>query len=90
MEEVEEIDEKEWAMLCEDAKNMDKNKSEKGFGFVQLIRIIAIVTSLGEIIAGFAVENFWWMFLISAFLSAILWWALSIIVEACQHYLNTK
>lgn len=84
---MEKIDEKEWAMLCEDSRNHNsKDKSE--FGFVIVIRIIAFVTLFGGIIAGFAIEDFGWVCFISAFLSTILWWALSIIVEACQKYIS--
>lgn len=86
---MDELDEKEWAKLCEDSKNHN-NKRKSESGFVSIIRILAFVTFLGGIIGGFITEVSGLICFISGFISAVLWWALSIIVEACQHYLKTK
>lgn len=89
---MEEINEQEWERLVEHSMNFDKEKQSKSNHVVPtLLKILAILSIFGCVIACAISEySFSWIYLILALPSALMWWALAIIVDACQMYMDAK
>lgn len=88
---MEEIDEKEWDNLTTDARNFNSNKRGIDFTFGTILKLFALINVLVCSFLGITVgRDLGWIYFVSGVASAIFWWAMSIIVEACDKYLKSK
>ena len=77
--------------MLQDQEPLNEAKKSSLSGFAIFLKIIAVICVFGGFILGTNLSDTWIDFscwFIGGIISAIFWWALSIIVAACHKYIN--